>query len=341
MMPPEVPGDPAREGTCAAWVAEMVLTGQAKTTAELVGKSHENGWVVTPDMAQHIAKYVDSLRACGGTMHVERKVRLNKHIAGTPDGYAVLDPQAILKVKDLKYGYEIVEPYRNTQVSIYAGAILRGLVARGVVINRVEISIYQPRAWHPLGVDRVWVIRPEELMAFVHEIEAAGERCQNPMALAQPGDHCHYCPAASTCAANAHEVYRIAAHVTAGQQRHMRPDEMAEELKFLTTASEMITGRLKAVRTEAEARVGRGERIPGWHMESGAGQRRWKLPAATVKALTGMDLSSDATITPAEAERRGMNVDLVKSLTETPRLTPKLKPIPAGFYTQLFARKEK
>jgi hypothetical protein len=334
--PDEVPGDAAREGTCAAWVAEMVLTGAAVDAAALVDTAHENGWIVTADMAAHVQPYVDKLRSYGGDIHVERKVILNRHVKGTPDGFSVMDKEGILRVKDLKYGFLVVEPYRNPQVSIYAGAILRYLAARDVKITRVEISIYQPRAWHPLGIDRVWVIHPTELMEFVHEIEAASEGCQNPSALATPGDHCYYCPAAPTCAASAHEAYRIHSHVVEGTQRHMTAEELTKELAFLDMAEEMITGRKKAVFAEAESRVTRGEHLPGWHMQRGSGQRRWKVSPDVVEAITGIDIKKVATITPAEAERMKVHPELLKTLTETPQLTPKLRRIPPGFYSQLF-----
>lgn len=340
-MPPEVPSDPAREGTCAAWVAEMVLTGQAAKTADLIGTTHSNGWVVTADMAAYINGYVTKLRSFGGNIYVERKVRLNQHVQGTPDGFSVLDAEGVLRVKDLKYGYLIVEPFQNEQICTYAGAILRYLSARNVVIRRVEISVYQPRAWHPLGIDRSWWVEPSELMQFVHQIERASEACQDPAAPLKAGDHCHYCPAASSCPTFAHEVYRIVERVSMLPQRHMSEEELSRELDFFELAEKMVTGRAKAVRVEAAARVERGQHIPGYHMERAAGQRRWKFPPDVVKALTGVDITEVSTISPAEAERRGVHPDYAKSMTETPQLAPRLRKVPHNFYNQLFARKGK
>lgn len=334
--PAEVPSDPAREGTCAAWVAEMVLTGQAAKTADLIGATHPNGWVVTKEMAAHVQPYVDVMRSYGGTVHVERKVVLNNLIEGTPDAFAVMDTEGVLRVKDLKYGFLIVEPYRNHQVSIYAGAILRFLTARGVVIRKVVLSIYQPRAWHPAGIDREWSTDPEELMRFVHEIEAAGLRTQDPNAPATPGEHCHYCPAMSTCPAAAHETYRVHDYLVADQQRHMSAEEMAEELLFLEKIEAMVTGRRKAVMAEAEARIGKGEFIPGWHMEARSGKRRFKVPPEVVKFFTGIDPVVNSCVSPAELERMGASPAVVSKLSETPRLQPSLKRVTANYYTNLF-----
>lgn len=338
-VPTEVPGDPAREGTCAAWVAEMVLTGAVSTAADLVGKSHENGWLVEPDMAQRIQKYVDLVRSYGGEIHTERKVRLNEHIAGTPDAFAIMGSDGVLIVDDLKYGFGLVEPFENEQVSIYAGAILRMLTRKGVHIKRVVIGIYQPRAWSPAGIHRTWSCFPEELMAFVAKIEEAGRAAQNPDAPATPGAHCEYCPAAATCAANAAENYRVYDRLATQVQRHMTAEEMAEELTFLEIASDMLKGRKSAVEAEATARMKRAETIPGWHMEQRAGHRRFRVSAATVKALTGIDPEVPKMVTPAELERMGANETVVARLSETPRTAPRLKKVPPGYYANLFKRR--
>lgn len=335
-VPPELPSDPAREGTAAAWVAEMVLTGASPDCLSLVGQTHENGWLVEIDMARRIQKYVDLIRSYGGDIHVERKVRLNGHIAGTPDGYLLLTSDGELWVIDLKYGFQIVEPFRNPQVSIYAGAILRQLMARGVKVRRVVIGIYQPRAYHPAGIFRKWATDPEKLMVFVHEIEAAGERAQDPNAPATAGDHCEYCPAAATCPVVAHANYRVYSALATDQQRHMNAQEMVEELEFLRVASDMLKGRMSAVHAEAEARIKQGEHLPGWHMEQRAGQRRFKFPAQVVRAMTGIDPEVPKMVTPAELERLGADEVVVAALSETPRTKPGLKKIAPGYFTNMF-----
>lgn len=314
----------------------MVLTGQAVSTEDMIGHAHENGWIVTSDMAHHIQKYVDKIVSIGGSVHVERKVRLNQHVEGTPDAYAVVDDSATLHGVDLKYGYEIVEPRRNTQVAIYLGAILRALQARGVVIRKVILAIYQPRAWHIHGVYREWVLLPEELMAFVHEIEAAAERCQNPNALATPGAHCQYCPAAAICHANGHTLYRIHEAMAVEETRHMSDQEMAEELKFLTKMDAMLSGRLRAVQTEAEARLKSGGHIPGWYLAERRGNRRLKYPVDVVEAILQREISVKKPMTVAEIERQGVPVDVLKAISEFPAIEPKLAPLPEDHYKRMF-----
>ena len=333
-LPLEAPSDPAREGTCAAWVAEMVLTGQAADTTALIGQAHENGWVVDRAMANHIRGYIERLRSHNGTIYAEQRVVLNDLVQGTPDAAAVCD-DGTLYVDDLKYGFEIVEP-STPQVRIYAGALYRQMVAAGVVINRIQLGIYQPRAAHPSGIYRTRSMTVPELLADVARIEAAAMATQSETAMCVAGEHCRRCDAAGKCFAVAHEVYRAVTKMHPAQERHLSATEMATELAFLELAEAMFKGRRDAIHAEAEARLIRGEHIPGWHIESGYGQRRWKFDARTIHMLTGIDPTAGKMVTPAELERQGADPKLLVSLTETPRTKAKLKAMPEGYLAAKF-----
>ena len=58
-------GDAAREGTCAAWVAELVINGDATCAEDMLGKVHANGWEVDEEMVKHINAYLAILPADG------------------------------------------------------------------------------------------------------------------------------------------------------------------------------------------------------------------------------------------------------------------------------------
>ena len=210
------------------------------------------------------------------------------------------------------------------------------LTARDVVIRRVVIGIYQPRSWHPAGIYRTWVTNPEELMAFVRWIEAQGELCQNPNAMATPGEHCEYCPAASTCAAVAHEGYRVHSKLVAETQRHMSATEAVNELAFLDMIEKMISGRKKAVEAEVEARIQKAEHFPGWHLEERRGNRRFKFDPLTVRITTGVDPRVMKVVNPAELERMGADPAKVALVSEMPRIAPKLKRVSKNYYANLF-----
>lgn len=337
--PQQPESDAAREGTCAAWLAEQSIRRECDPS-DLIDEVHSNGWVVTADMANHIAGYVRLLRGYGGVLDVERKVALNSLIRGTPDAFAVMTGDE-LRVDDLKYGMLPVEVYENPQVMIYAGAIVRYLTARGTIIRKVRLGIYQPRVWHPLGVHRTWTLWPEELMNKVAAIETAGWETQNSNALATAGAHCRYCEAAGMCPAVANALYDVTHRAHHAEARQMTTAEMAVELEFLDTAEDIFKARRDAVRFEAEERIRRGDTIPGWMIEQGRGQRRWTVDPATVYLLTGIDPSADKMVTPLELERRGADPEIVAKLTETPFTKAKLTKMPAGYIAAKFGENEK
>lgn len=337
-MPTEAPSDPAREGTCAAWLAEMVLTGKFSKCADGIGAAHENGWIVTEDMANDIQSYVDLVLSRGGEVHTERKVRLNTRIAGTPDAFAVIDKTGHLHVDDLKYGFRIVEPYQNPQISIYAGAIVRLLTARGIIIRHVQIGVYQPRAWHPAGIYRTWSLLPEDLMQHVQWIEGRGEDAAAPDPVATPGEHCRYCEAMATCPVAARSLYDFFEDSCIRTQRHMTGEELARELDFLAKVEGIFEGRKTSIEAEAEARIKRGQHVPGWHMQERRGNSRFTVPAVVVQTLTGINPVKEGIMTPAELIRAGASEDVVKKLTDRPALKPVLKPVPKGYFHNLFPK---
>lgn len=339
--PPQPESDAAREGTCAAWVAESVLTGGKllDRAALMIGTSHENGWQVTPDMAHHVQGYVDLVRLRGGEVTAERFVRLNEFIAGTLDSSVDATAEnGRLFVDDLKYGHKVVEVFENPQVIIYGEAEARRLEALGVVINDVQLGIYQPRAWHPEGYYRRWILTRAELASWAAWIVERGTLCQAPVPVAEPGDQCRYCDAVSVCAAAAMTLQRGFEIVRDSRYRVPTGDEMSAELDFLDLLSSVLQGRANALRAEAEARIRKGEFVRNWYMRPRKGNRVFKVHPVVVHALTGVDpRNTEATVTPAELERRGANVDIVASLTFQPDIPPQLAKLSEKAVRKAFA----
>lgn len=332
--PPEEESDPAREGTCAAWVAEMVLTNRCASTHDLVGTAHCNGWVVDAPMAHSVEGYVNMLHERGGHIHAERKVRFNDLVAGTPDAFATIDGAGTLYVDDLKYGYDIVD-VTTPQLPIYAWSIM---VEMGIgQFDLIQLGIYQPRAYHPAGIYRTRTVTVDQLREEATAIHTASYAAHGPNPVAKPGRQCRHCRGAAQCAAVAHEVYDAIHTMQADEQRDMTGPELARELDFLDFAERVFKGRRAAVHAEAEARIKRGEHVPGWMRESGYGTRRWKVDAVTIEAITGVDpVDRSKMITPAEMERRKVDPDLVNALSEKPRTKATIKKIPDGYFAAAF-----
>lgn len=338
-IPEPPPSDPAREGTCAAWVADEVLKGVHPNCMAMVDMAHENGWLVDADMARHVQKYVDHVTSRGGEIHTERKVRLNEMIAGTPDAYAVFDRNGdgTLYVDDLKFGYDIVDPYRNTQVSIYAVAIIIMLERKGVRVRKVVIGIFQPRAIHHDGIYRTWEVWPETLTKFVKdEIIPAAHRGQDVRSTATPGFHCEYCPAAGICSAVSKTIYKGFRVLTDENRTRMTAEELSDEMKFLELMGMLHKARQNAVQTEAKARMKKGEHVPGYGFEPGYGNRRFTVDPLLIKLRTGIDpYAARKVCTPAELIRRGADEKLTDELSEKSYIPPKLVRKKPGTYQKI------
>lgn len=311
-------GDEAREGTCAAWVAQMVLTGEVSNAAALVGQSHENGWLVSVEMAGIIQEYVNTILKRGGTTSCEKFVTLceDPYIAGTTDLTATRADHPMLYVDDLKYGHDVVEVRNNPQPIIYAAAELRNY-APGT-FDKVQLGIYQPRAFHRHGIYRKWVVSVPDLLRMADEIIAAGRRCYDPVPTATAGEWCKHCPVASRCEALAHTTYARLTVVASSAHRDMTSLELSRELAFLEEAEATLKARAKAVKAEAEQRA-KNEQIPGYALRMGKGKRKFNVPGSVIKALTGVDPYTAPTLcTPAELIRRGASEASAKSLSIVP-----------------------
>lgn len=327
--------DPAREGTCAAWVAESVLVGQYGDCYEMVGEQHENGWIVDQTMARFIQEYVNHvMQAYGDFRNVEKRISLTEDLGGTPDAFAIWPTNGgwHLSVTDLKYGFEIVEPWGNLQLAIYAGAVAR--LVPGTVTS-IELSIYQPRAYHPHGILRTWKPGVEELTDVLTGVIQAAEVAKQPDALCVAGGHCRYCDAANICSAVAHEAYRAVSTMQNDMRRNLTAAEMSAELDFIELAEKIIKSRKESIRTEAEERIRNGELIQGWTLERAKGRRAWTVDPVTVQLVTGLDPRKEAMVTPAELERMGADPERVKAVTGVPMREPKLTRFnPRGLFNE-------
>jgi hypothetical protein len=71
---------------------------------------------------------------------------------------------------------------------------------------------------------------------------------------------------------------------------------------------------------DAEARVRRGEAVPGYGLESTTGREQWDVPLEQVVALGkvfNIAVEKPALITPNQARKAGMPADVVRTLART------------------------
>jgi len=325
---PQPTSDAALEGTCAAWVAELMLTDQPVE----VGMAHPNGWEVDADMIGHMQDYADICRADGGQMWVEEYVTLSNRIAGTLD-FASLSG-GVLTVRDLKYGFRLVAP-DSPQLIVYAAAIL---IAAPCPVRTIRTEIYQPRGFHQDGPRRWIEWTPDQIRAKAKWIIERAEECYKPDPIATPGDHCLYCDGAVGCVALQQTTATALAIAEMTGHRDRTPFEMSQSLHFYRNALEIIKAAANATEVEAEARAKRGERLPGWRLLPRFGNTRVKASPAAIKALTGKDATKVVPMNVGDLKLAGLTEAQLSLITERPTTGHKLAPLDPDTLTRQLNR---
>lgn len=111
----------------------------------------------------------------------------------------------ILYVIDYKHGAGVAKAAEgNTQVKQYAAGVLYGdtNAIDPLSVDKVVLTIIQPRAFHPDGDIREYVVSPLELVDYLIELDEVIGKCLEPNAPLTPGvSWCQFCEARSSCPA--------------------------------------------------------------------------------------------------------------------------------------------
>jgi hypothetical protein len=353
---PDDSSDFADEGTAAHELAAMALTNKNDAAAYLgrVIQVNGKGWEVTEDMAGHVQKYLDYVRAIDGELMVEQRLSI-EGITGEPGAKGTSDAVILageeLVIVDLKYGRGVkVEAERNEQLAIYVAAALSEYEFLGD-FKRVRLAIHQPRLDHvsewdmPIAYQGAGVAslesfinavkpRAEKALPFIgkpaHEVTADD--------LAPGEKQCRFCKAKATCPALTQHVLSTVADDFVDTTQPVAPQiERATERTFdnatlgnLLGAVDLIEAWCKAIRAKAETELLAGHPVPGYKLVEGRrGARRWSNDAEVEQTMKSMRMKLEemydfTLISPTTAEK------LHKSGAIGPRQWPKLQ----GLITQ-------
>jgi hypothetical protein len=293
---PNSENEHSRRGTAAHHVGEKCLkTGTDAAT--FIGLEFE-GVEIDEDQADFVQVYVDYCRTLmaepGAIYWVEKKfslARLNPPgpMYGTSDLPVYVPNTRTLHVVDYKNGYELVEAVNNPQLKYYGlGAAMEleeELRALGHTIENVQLTIVQPRAFHPRGVVRHDHIPYTALLDFADELLAAAKLTLQPDAPLSAGPHCKYCPAAGICPAQRDMVQSLAQ--TAFELMPVDVPPAPETLPPAILAD--ILGKLpileewaRSVRAHGERMLETGEITPeilGQKLVEKRATRKWAAPS--------------------------------------------------------------
>lgn len=343
--------DFADEGTAAHELAAMALANGNDAAAYLgrVIQVNGKGWEVTDDMAGHVQKYIDYVRAIGGELMVEQRLSIEAITGeagakGTSD--AVILAGEELVIVDLKYGRGVrVDAERNEQLAIYVRAALNEYEFLGD-FKRVRLVIVQPRLDHvsewdmPIAYQAAGVA---SLESFVNAVKPRAEKALQFINKAPhevttddlvPGDkQCRFCKAKATCPALTNHVLATVADDFVDVTQPVAPQiEHATERTFdnatlgnLLGAVDLVEAWCKAIRAKAETELLAGHPVPGFKLVEGRrGARRWaddKEVETTMKSMRMKleEMYDFSLISPTTAEK------LHKAGTIGPRQWPKLQ----------------
>ena len=318
------PSEAAATGTVAHSLSEKYVLGtldDVQLTA-MVGKTVKaDGYDIEVDdeMVEHVVEYRDVLETDkaklasytrpSGTLPVESHVELkvaatsvDAGLWGTADFVAFRKGHRLI-IRDLKYGYGLVEVENNAQLLTYAVAVMDSLA--GWAFDEVELGIFQPRGRHVDGPDRSWVVKIQAVKDFRDKLKAAVAATRQPNAPLNPGDHCKFCPAKTTCPAlnkalqeSVHTDFQVPAPVETpsfgqalAEARLMTTAQLAKALEW----REAMAARFEAIAALVQEKLEHGETegLEAWMLvQSRGGNRQWadaNAAAATYEARFGED----------------------------------------------------
>ena len=302
---PDKPSAAADEGTKAHAVAEEALT---KLTF-LHGDVKPEG-----EMQEGAALYTETVyayRIVDSVLEIEKQspglASIDEDLGGTTDTRLYRPVMSDIVVIDYKYGKGYaVEAVENKQMLTYAlGALIDA--EPGVAYDEVEMTIVQPRAYHPAGPVRSWRVPVARVWQHAEDVLAAIAEARSGEGKPKPGKHCHFCPALITCPA-----HTAVAEFSAQQVQHDTgfPGTLsAGALAEAADLADILDMWVSAVRKELAARIGAGQHVPGFKAVQKRGTRAWVNEGVALAAILARFKASreDVTITklasPAAVEK--------------------------------------
>jgi hypothetical protein len=285
----EPPGEYAMEGTAAHQYAEVLFGVRTKVDKHLQKYLND-------ELFDYVKTYYEAVlkNHTGGPareLFIEQLVNLawlHPKLKGTADAI-VREAFGVLDVWDLKYGKGVVvEVEENPQQMYYALGALKEL---GYECTHVRMNIVQPRAFHPKGPVRSWMLPVEELYEW-------GENVLKPAAYATeaadaplcPGPWCakYFCPARAGTARDGKPVICKAlvdhSYDVAKQEFNTIPEEItlpdiktlgvtdtAKVLHFLS----ILKPWMEKVWKHAQEAMEGGAEIPGFKLVAKRANRKY------------------------------------------------------------------
>lgn len=305
---PNISSSFAQEGTRAHAVAELSLTKNVDPET-FVGMTLEGG-VVDEEMADFVRVFTNHCNRLRGLPGVQSWVEKRFNLAalnppapmfGTGD-FVAYDPAIYeLYVDDLKYGQGVVvEVEDNPQLLYYAlGGALSMPV--GTRIDKVTVTIVQPRGAHSDGPIRSFTIDYLELLAFAGELLTFAKATTLPDAPLSAGSHCRFCPASGACPEQRNRAQLAAQSDFSAEFVPPVPSVIPDEQYFAMLGQlHILDDWMKAMRARAQGMLDRGDTVPGFKLVAKRAQRKWNDSEAVSAWLLSRGNTADEIYEPAD-----------------------------------------
>lgn len=237
---------------------------------------------INDEMIDAVWTYVDFgrsliMRAKKDDYLVEEKIEIPDITFGTADLIVYVEQDKTLHVPDFKYGKGVaVDAKENTQGMTYALGAVKRFHNRD--IEKVVITIVQPRCYHDDGPIRSWELPYIDLLEWSLELEEAARATEQADAPLKAGDWCRFCKAKEECATFRNTVADLAEmeFATDGTFMPKAPERMsADELGTILTNAGIMKAWIKAVEEYAHRRATDGYPPTGYRLAKGKKSRSW------------------------------------------------------------------
>ena len=298
----------AEEGTKAHEVGAFFLTHERFPP--------KDSTLVTEEMLDAVEVYINAIAADrkqipehpNNLFLVEHGFNLSSvhpGLFGTADCVLYDATTLTLRVYDYKHGAGIPVDVKdketgqpNVQLAYYG---LGALTTLNLPVDKVVLTIVQPRAPHSDGPVRSVELDAFEMLDFASQLKKDAKATEDPKAPLHTGPHCRFCPASPTCPKLRREGMALVQEVVSFDL-----NKLSQLLHWLPT----LEGWAENVRKFAYAEAERGVKIPGFKLVPKQARRKWRegVTVETIADHFKLDESyfteAPSLLSPAQAEKK-------------------------------------
>ena len=196
--------------------------------------------------------------------------------------------------------------------------------------SKFTLRLFQPRCFDGAGASSEWTVDTAELMQWIEYIKSRMSLIDTSPTLAS-GDHCIYCPAAERCPTFQQSSHAIIDRTGIVNAVDLDSTAVGYELKICRHAAAVLKGRIDVLESLATERLKKGDKVPGYELETPQGNRTWSVPEQQVEdlgKLVGVELVTKKTLTVAQAikklEAAGVDEAVTTGYVTRKNLPPRL-----------------